>query len=698
MKRLYSTFLFFLLISTAQSQIKEIFRDDFKDNEKLWPIIDVEIASSTFENGNYVISCKRDKEKYLYLRSIYFDPYEDFSVESKLKLENGQADQSFGMVWGASDEKSYYSFEITSSGRAVVVESNNSEYKEIKVAENVKVNPINEYNVLKFSKAGSSAVFFLNDVKLFTVKITKSYGLFIGFVLNQKIKVAVDYISVRQDGLNIDVVDNSVNGYKKSNLGVRVNSQFEELMPVISPDGKMLYLTCKGHPGNIGIKNDDIWYAERYDDSTWSTIKNIGPPLNNNDNNTVISVSPDGNMLMVNGVYNADGTTEANGVSISYKTKNGWSSPKKVVIDNFYNYNEFSGYCLSADGNVLLTCIEREDVVGNLDIYVCFKKKDGSFTEPKNVGNVINTKDDDVAPFLAVDNVTMYYATKGKPGFGSTDIFVTKRLDDSWTKWSEPKNMGPEVNTTNWDGYFTITAAGDDAYLASYDNSYGRSDIFRMPVPPSARPNPVVLVAGKVVNPTTKEPMGGTEIEYYDLVKNKMVGKAIASPTDGTFKIVLPYGKIYSFVAVKDSFYSESNYLDLTDVKKYQEVTKNIMLAPIQTGQVIRLNNLFFDVAKTDLDPASFPEMDRLLDLLKRYPKMEIEISGHTDSDGNDEYNMRLSQQRADAVLKYLLSKKVDAIRLKSKGYGESKPCADNSNDFGKSLNRRVEFVILKIK
>jgi len=681
------------------SQTKEIFRDDFKDNARFWPVVDVEIASASVINGHYFISCKQEKEKYLYLRPVYFDPYEDFSIETRLKLLHGQEDDAFGMVFGASDEHNFYSFEITLAGEAYVVESNKQLYRELKKVNAVKVNPIDEYNVLKISRMGKTMVFFLNEVKLFALKIKDFYGLYVGFVLNRKIQVAVDYIVVKQDRMNIDVVDNIYTGIRKVNLGPQVNTPYEELMPVISPDGKTLYVTIRGHPSNIGgVRDDDIWYAEAANDTLWKPIVHMGPPLNNEDNNSVLAVSSDGNRLYLNGTYGQGEAEEGAGISVAFRTAAGWSKPQKIPIDNFYNYSDYSSFAFSADENYLIVSLQREDSYGDLDLYVCFRKEDGSYTAPKNLGPQVNTVNDDVAPFLAADNVTLFYATRGRPGFGSMDIFTTRRLDESWTKWSPVKNMGPEVNSTGWDAYFSVPASGQYAYLVSYRNTYGKSDVFRIPVPPQAQPNPVVLVMGKVINPETRQPIRDAEVEYYDLTRNKMVGKTRSSPVDGSYKIILPYGKIYTFIAKKDSFYSESNYMDLSDLKNYQEVVKDIVLAPLKTGQVIRMNNLFFDTGKADLDPDSRPEMDRLVVLLKQYPLMKIEIAGHTDNVGDDEYNMKLSRQRAEAVRNYLLDKKIDPARLIAKGYGESHPCADNNTEFGRSLNRRVEFVILSIQ
>ena len=150
--------------------------------------------------------------------------------------------------------------------------------------------------------------------------------------------------------------------------------------------------------------------------------------------------------------------------------------------------------------------------------------------------------------------------------------------------------------------------------------------------------------------------------------------------------------------ATADKFFAQSENLNLDSLVKagYKEIHKDLYLVPIEIGQVVRLNNVFFDFDKWDLRPESFVELDRVVKLLKENPKIEIEMSAHTDSKGSDEYNFRLSDNRARSVMEYILSKGIDASRITSKGYGESMPVAENETDEGRQLNRRVEFKILK--
>ncbi|MBC7486527.1 MAG: OmpA family protein [Cytophagaceae bacterium] len=231
--------------------------------------------------------------------------------------------------------------------------------------------------------------------------------------------------------------------------------------------------------------------------------------------------------------------------------------------------------------------------------------------------------------------------------------------------------------------------------MASYANSLGKADIVKIKLSSSAKPNPVVLVKGKVLNKKTNEPLEAI-IYYYDMDTKAEVGSAVSNPNTGQYNIILQSGKKYSFRANKENFYAINDFLDVSTLNIYTETEKNLYLAPLEVGQTIRLNNIFFDVNKAVLKPHSSEELDRLIVLLKENPKMEIEISGHTDNQGADEYNLTLSQQRVESVLVYLTSKGIPAIRLKGKGHGESKAIASNETEEGRATNRRVDFTILK--
>ncbi len=211
------------------------------------------------------------------------------------------------------------------------------------------------------------------------------------------------------------------------------------------------------------------------------------------------------------------------------------------------------------------------------------------------------------------------------------------------------------------------------------------------------KPDPVVLVTGNVYNLKTKEPLSASLV-YETLPDGASAGNGISSPVDGSFKIVLPYDKNYSIRASADHFFAISENLKLDSLIKagYKEVHKDLYLAPIEIGAVVRLNNVFFDFDKWDLRPESYIELNRVVTLLKENPAIEIEMSAHTDSYGSDDYNYKLSDSRARSVMEYIIAQGINSRRIISQGYGETKPVADNLTDENRQLNRRVEFKILK--
>lgn len=485
--------------------------------------------------------------------------------------------------------------------------------------------------------------------------------------------------------------------YQKENLGLSVNSSFEELLPVISPDGKSLFFVRNQHPQNIDYKdgsdNQDIWFSELAADGSWSSAKNMGLPLNTGGHNFVSSVMPDGNTLLLGNAYNEDGSLSA-GASLTHRTTGGWSFPEKINILNYYNRSEFVTFFMSNSGKILLMTVKRDDSFGSEDIYVSFLQNDNSWSEPMNLGDVVNTPGDEISPFLAADEVTMYYATDGKEGFGSADVYVTRRLDDTWKNWSEPVNLGPSINSTGWDAYYYIPASGEYVYFVSWGDDGSNSDIYRIKLPEKVKPNPVTLISGKVMNSKTHEPIEA-KIHYELLPDGMESGTARSHPETGLYKITLPSGKKYGFRAEAEGFVSINDYIDVSDVNIYKEITRDLFLVPIEIGQIVKLNNIFFDFDKYNLKEASFPELNRVVKFLNDNPKITIEIDGHTDNKGSDQYNQKLSENRARSVYEYLIKNNIPESRLSYQGYGESKPVAANSSDEGRQLNRRVEFVIL---
>lgn len=482
------------------------------------------------------------------------------------------------------------------------------------------------------------------------------------------------------------------------NLGPNINSEAGDFSPKISPDGKYLFFTRDGHPENKGDSEDqDVWFSELQPDGNWGKARNIGAPLNNDYNNFLTAISPDGNMILLGGAYNYFDGSVSSGTSISYRDRKGWTFPKKQTIEKFENINDYVNYYLSQDGNILLMAIQKKkkkENFGDLDIYVSKRTGDNSWSVPLNVGPTINTTGSDAGIFLASDGVTMFFASDGHGGYGDSDIFMTKRLDDTWTNWTKPVNLGPKINTDDYESNFTVSAAGDYAYFASSKNSLGNEDIFRIKLPQEAKPEPVVLVKGRVLNSKTNEPVKA-RITYELLPEGTEVGVARSEPVKGAYNIVLPHGSNYGFRAMADGFYAVSESLDLKDLDAYEEVEKDLLLTPIEVGEVVRLNNIFFETAKAELKDESIPELNRVVNLMKENPSLAIELAGHTDSIGKDETNMTLSQARAQAVVSFLTKNGVAGKRLSAQGYGETRPIADNDTEEGRELNRRVEFKII---
>ena len=479
------------------------------------------------------------------------------------------------------------------------------------------------------------------------------------------------------------------------NLGLNINSYADELMPVISPDGKTLYFVRYKHHENIGKeKKEDIWIAHKNDSiHLFTKAVNIGRPLNNESINAVISVSPDGNTLLLMNEYKPKGKMNK-GVSISHKSKNGWETPVPLVIHDFYNENDHNEFFLSASGNLLFMTVERKDGFGQRDIYMSKRNPDNTWSKPVNLGPQINTAGDEASPFLAADEKTLYFASDGYPGYGEHDLYYSKRMDDSWLFWTTPVNLGKLINTNSFDAYFTIDATGSKAYFVR-ENNENKSDIYCISLPKEAKPEPVVLVKGKVLDMNTQKPLKA-DVEYQILPTGEFAGVAKTDPFTGEYQIILPIGKVYSFHAKSLGYISESEVLDLTQVIEFNELKKEINTAPLEVGQHVQLKNIFFEFGKSELLPSSFPELDRVVKLLKENPTIEIEVAGHTDDIGSHEDNMKLSEERAKSVELYFEKHGIDKKRLSFKGYGETQPLVPNDSPENRAINRRVEFIILK--
>jgi outer membrane protein OmpA-like peptidoglycan-associated protein len=383
------------------------------------------------------------------------------------------------------------------------------------------------------------------------------------------------------------------------------------------------------------------------------------------------------------------------GVSLSRKTDNGWSFPEKLEIEDFYNFSVYVDYFMSADNKVLLLSLQRQHGFGDQDLYVSFFKN-GKWAAPVNLGPTVNTPGADFAPFLTADGKTLYFASEGHRGFGSSDIFYSKRLDNTWSNWTQPVNLGPAVNSKGWDAYYSVPDQGNYAFFVSGSGQRSSRDIYKIKLSKQIQSEPVVMVKGKVVNVNTHKPVSASIIFKPD---QSPVVQAVAksNPENGTYNIVLPKGSNHYFQAEVEGYLTMMKSININEASRYTELERDLYLVPLVRGQKIPLNNIFFVRSQDELLPHSYQELDQLVAILKQYSTLEIELGGHTDNLGQPELNFDLSLKRVDAVKEYLVSSGIDSSRLHTKGYGDTQPIARNDREFNRRRNRRVEFTSLSL-
>lgn len=382
-------------------------------------------------------------------------------------------------------------------------------------------------------------------------------------------------------------------------LNAQINSPFAERLPLISPDGKTLYFARKYHPQNFGEDNqDDIWVANLQADGSWSRAINIGAPLNDEQHNFVVAVSPSGDILYLANDYRFN---KKDGVSISKKAGRTWSRPEPLDIEDHYNLSVFVGYHFNVNGDILLMSVERRDGFGDRDLYVSFKQNRNKWSKPMNLGEQINTVGLESSIFLAADGKTIYFASNGHSGYGGLDMFMSRRLDDSWTNWSKPINLGQKINTSGNDYNYSIPASGDYAYF-SVDDAKGMSDLYRIPLPKEVQPEPVLLVTGQIVDAETKKSLNA-ELTVQEL-KSQINQKPINAKEGGQFKMVIPYGENMEIFAEKEGYFAVSENLELAnenleeldyDIKSSGKIDESEN-SPVATKEIesiqLRLNKL----------------------------------------------------------------------------------------------------------
>ena len=382
------------------------------------------------------------------------------------------------------------------------------------------------------------------------------------------------------------------------------------------------------------------------------------------------------------------------GVSVTGKPatagQDAWEEPATFRIVEDYNFSDKVDFTLSENRRVLIMSTQRNDGRGDRDLWVSFLQENGNFSRPLNLGGNINTACEEASPYLAPDFKTLYFSSCGHAGYGGMDIYMTKRLDDSWTNWSTPVNLGPLVNGGEDEIHFNSTPDGKEFYFSRGDKN-GDMDILRATTPLFRDPPHEVRIIGKVYDNENKNPLNG-RIAYYDQ-DNNLKGHAITNAS-GYYEIYLDAQSTYTYKMEVDCYENFSANLDLNIPVDSTLALVDLYLEPIylESSQDLAV---FFNLGSADLKmDESSQQLDLLFNFLRSNPGVSVEIEGHTCTIGGEELNNKLSMDRANAVRQEMIKRGIDGFRVNAQGFGYTQPRASNDTEEGREQNRRVEFTI----
>lgn len=666
--KIFTLGMFYTLVGQVNAQRKVVIDENFDNNQNEWYVDFKEDYGAEIRNGKYVLSNIDTTGGAWFFNPLDIDPdNENFELEVKMRQISGVDNYGYGLLWSMyKDKSSFKVFYLSSNGMAKLTEYYNKEYHIMMPWESFDfVNPMGQYNTLKIVKVANVVTFYINGHEIKKSGAFSYFGHRFGFYINDLMTIEVDYFKLTKWPITeINYVKNYNQKHEKVSLGDAVNQTYRQQKPVISTDEKTLYYTVKDEKKDTdGAYHDEIWVSTQDANGNWRPGKNIGKPLNNDGHNFVISVAPDNNTLFLANSYNTDGSSGGSGLSVSYLTPSGWGIPHNIEIEDFENVNDYVGYFISASTKVLILASERTDEgFGYNDLYVSFMKDDGTFTKPLNLGSTVNSFGQEATPYLAPDGKTLFFSSNGHYGLGDFDIFVTKRLDDTWTNWTKPANLGPSINTKPADLGYYLNTKGNYAYVSS------NSDLHRVhnPVPPE----PVVVISGHTYNKKTNKPIW-TDIRYYNLKTRVEVGRAISNPITGAYTIVLPYGEHYGFRAEKKGFFPIGENLKITKPGSYTELKKDLYLIPFEENEEIELTNLFFESDQKTIKEESYVALNHLITRLNESPNLTIKLVGEKEHKLDDEHTKLLTGPQLKSIQTYLTSHGVSRDRIVSNGQSD---------------------------
>jgi OmpA-OmpF porin, OOP family len=522
----------------------------------------------------------------------------------------------------------------------------------------------------KYEESKTKIGLFLNEEKINSTKIGRAS------VWLQQAEYGIKYRGEKLD-------------YVYTPLNDSVNSYPNQYFPVLTADNSQLFFTIRY--GSGVNENEDIVFTSKNNRGGWRKPASVSDNINSNLQEGACSISADGRQLIF---------TMCGGITYgrcdlfeSKRVGNDWTRP--VNLGPLVNGSEWEGQpSLSADGRVLYFSSSRKGGLGGYDLWMTKKDEAGKWTKAQNLGNSVNTKFDEISPFMHVNGQTLYFSSNGYPGYGGYDIYQTERSKNGWTL---PMNLGSHLNDFEDQFSFFVTSDGTEAYFSKADvHNHGLSKIYTTSIPKEKQlAKNSFSVKGIVTDTETSKPVKAT-IELSNQKEREKVALVESDSINGSYLFVLNKGANYSlFVSAKGYLFKTYNF-EIDSTKAVKPITLNIELKPIRQRASALLNNIFFDYDKYEIKAESYPELANVVKFLVDNPALVIEVAGHTDNKGSEEYNFKLSQKRAQSVIDFLATKGVDKARMSAKGYGASKPLMDNNSETNRQKNRRIEFVIVR--
>lgn len=474
-------------------------------------------------------------------------------------------------------------------------------------------------------------------------------------------------------------------------LGSGVNTPKPELFPCVGADSGVIYFTRKTN------ELDYDFFRSTVDScGGWFWGRNMGAPLNTVSQEFGQMISADGHYIFFTRCENRSENGWGQGgcdLYMAYTPDSVWSIPQSFGAT--INTPAYEGQgCLSPDNRELFFASNREGGYGGMDLWVS-RFEDGVWQKPKNMGPAINTAGDEAAPFIHTDNKTFYFSSDGHTGFGGTDLFISKRINDS--AWSKPSNMCYPLNTTANETSFYVTIDGNKAYFASdRDSVAGNYDIYEMKMPEQLQPQQVAFVRGYVFDSISKDKLNYASIYINDALTGQELFHFTSNRGDGSFMITLPLGKAYAFHTDRIGYLDAADTILLTGYKTRQEITRTIALLPQDYQKPIEDSTVA--VIYFPRNSANLTDSDKVT--LKQAIEpwlgkdIVVMVNGYTDNTGTPLINEQLSYMRAGLVSKEITKLGVEESVTRAHGWGEADPIASNDTEEGRTWNRRVEIII----